>query len=161
MIHVSFQISEKEFKQAIRGLLISNRIWIYAVIACSVLLVNLMGINGRYTMDVWSWILPVFLIVIIMFIIGRLSSSRSYKQTTFSKGELKYTFNEDVIEYDAPDSSGNLKWSALKKFKESKEFFYLYTTSVSAIIIPKRAFNSESDLNAFKRLVVSKKLLKR
>jgi hypothetical protein len=162
MIHVSFQISEKEFKQAIRGLLIPNRIGIYAVIACSVLLVNLMGINGLDTMAIWSRILlPVFLIVIIMFIIGRLSSSRSYKQTSFSKGELKYIFNEDVIEYDAPDSSGNLKWSTLKKFKETKEFFYLYTTSFSAIIIPKRAFNSESDLNAFKSLVVSKKLLKR
>ena len=68
MIHVSFQISEKEFKQAMRGLLISNRIGIYAVIACSVLLVNLMGINGRYTMEIWSWILPFSLIIIIMFI---------------------------------------------------------------------------------------------
>jgi hypothetical protein len=163
MIHVSYQISEKEFKRSVRGLWISNRIWIYAAIACVFLVANLTmsDIEGQYKIVALSWMLPLVLIVVLFLVIYSFSLSRAYKQTPLSKGELKYTFSEEDIEYDAPDSSGNLKWSALKKIKETKEFFYLYTTNVTAIIIPKRAFNIESDLNAFRSLVVSKNLLKR
>lgn len=163
MIHISFQISEKEFRRAMLGLWGSNRTWIYVVIAAVLLLVNftMAILEEQYKMVILTWLLPLVTICVLSIGIYWFNLNRAYKQTAFSKGELNYTFNEEGIQYDVPDSNGNLKWSALKKVKESKEFFYLYTTKVTAIIIPKRAFKIEDDLTAFKNLVVSRNLLKR
>jgi ABC-type transport system involved in cytochrome bd biosynthesis fused ATPase/permease subunit len=163
MIHISFQISEKEFKRALLALWSSNRIWIYVVIASVLLLVNfsMAILEEQYKMAILSWMLPLVIICVLTIGIYWFNSSRAYKQTAFSKGELNYTFNEEGIQYDVPDSNGNLKWSAITKVKESKEFFYLYTTKVTAIIIPKRAFKIEDDLTVFKNLLVSRNFLKR
>lgn len=53
-------------------------------------------------------------------------------------GEQQMTLSEDGIVYLANGES-QVKWPGIKKVVEDSDFFYLYNSSISAYILPKRA----------------------
>jgi hypothetical protein len=59
------------------------------------------------------------------------------------------TFSESVIFGKTTSSEVKYSWSAIIKYIEVNNCYYLYLTSLQAIIIPKRVFSSLDDKNAF------------
>lgn len=51
--------------------------------------------------------------------------------------EHKIILSKENITHITSDSEQKLKWKAIKKIEENHDYYFLYDTSVSAIIIPK------------------------
>ncbi len=65
---------------------------------------------------------------------------------------LSITFGADGIQWKGEFSEGFSQYKTIKKTAEDKNYYYLMIASGAAWTIPKNAFQSESDLLAFKKL---------
>ncbi len=52
--------------------------------------------------------------------------------------------------------SANYTWISIVKYSVTKQFFYLYINSIQAIIVPKRLFNSQYEIDEFDKFVTEK-----
>lgn len=69
-------------------------------------------------------------------------------------GRHKVTLTDEGIIHTEPESEQNIKWSGIKKLAESDEYYFLYNTPVSAIIIPKP--KNETDLKQLDKILKSR-----
>ena len=69
-------------------------------------------------------------------------------------GNTKFLTSDDGFIIQEPESESKAKWSAIKKFEETEDHYYLYLTTVSAIIIPKKEI--ENKLEELDRILKSK-----
>ncbi|UTW64383.1 YcxB family protein [bacterium SCSIO 12741] len=53
-------------------------------------------------------------------------------------GSTSIQFEEEGITHKTPEVERKLKWSGIKRVGESDEYFFLYDSAVSAIVIPKK-----------------------
>ncbi|MGG3806357.1 YcxB family protein [Metabacillus fastidiosus] len=60
---------------------------------------------------------------------------------------------EEIVDSTA-NSETKVTWSGIEMFKEDDDYFYLYNSSVSAYILPKRALK---DVEEIKNYIQSKK----
>ncbi len=58
-------------------------------------------------------------------------------------GPQSLTLTETEILFEKPSSESKFDWSGIKKIKENDSHFFLYVTSISAIIIPKNKIRNE------------------
>jgi hypothetical protein len=57
------------------------------------------------------------------------------------------------LHVEAPGSTADIRWTALRQFKESKEHLLLYVGPDQYILVPIRAFSSEDEANQCRELV--------
>ena len=60
-------------------------------------------------------------------------------------GKHEIDFEEDRIIWKNPESEEKVKWSGVKKLGETDNYYFLYVTAVSAIIIPKQKLNIDKE----------------
>jgi|GEM_PF-1731060 len=60
-------------------------------------------------------------------------------------GLHKLTVNDDHIHLIQPESESKFNWNAVKRLRETEAYYFLYLTTVSAIVIPKKKITA--DLN--------------
>ena len=70
-------------------------------------------------------------------------------------GEHTMTLTDEGISDLNQKGETKVKWSGIEMFKEDDEYFYLYNSSVSSYILPKRALSDEAE---FRKMVRSKLL---
>lgn len=68
-------------------------------------------------------------------------------------GEKELEFTDEHIAYRTKNAQGTSDWSTITKVAESSRAFYLYMDTNMAIMVPKRAFTNEAELNQFKNIV--------
>jgi hypothetical protein len=61
--------------------------------------------------------------------------------------EKTVSFNTEGISLETINTSVNYNWESIVKFMESDNSYYIYVSSIQAIILPKRCIGSESDIN--------------
>jgi hypothetical protein len=49
-------------------------------------------------------------------------------------------FNEDLIHVEGTNSSGDMKWAAVKRFSENGKVFLVYLAPSKFMVLPKRVF---------------------
>ncbi|MED4453154.1 YcxB family protein [Metabacillus fastidiosus] len=69
-------------------------------------------------------------------------------------GDHHMIMTEEEIVDSTANSETKVTWSGIEMFKEDDDYFYLYNSSVSAYILPKRALN---DVEEIKNFIQSKK----
>jgi len=77
------------------------------------------------------------------------------------QGPVKFQFDDQGYVIDGAHARGEVKWSALLKWKEDKHAFLLYTHPVMASVVPKGFFSSLSDITALRALLQTKVAAKR
>jgi len=80
---------------------------------------------------------------------------RLYRQHKLLKAPIDYEFRESGIKIKSPSVDANLGWDTFIKWKEGKKLFILYQNDALMNIVPKRFFNSEDDIIAFRQLLGS------
>jgi hypothetical protein len=70
--------------------------------------------------------------------------------------ETELEINQDGILTTDKDSRVHQKWNSIVRYAVTKESFYLYTNSIQAIVIPKRLFSSQKDIEEFDKFLTSK-----
>jgi len=64
-------------------------------------------------------------------------------------GEHKMMLTEEGIIDTTANGETKVNWSGIESYKEDNDYFYLYNSSVSAYILPKRKLDSEEIRNFF------------
>ena len=64
-------------------------------------------------------------------------------------GEQQLALSEEGIVYTTSNGESRTKWSGIKKVVEDSDFFYLYNSSVSAYILPKRALSNVEEAKVY------------
>ncbi|WP_042354236.1 YcxB family protein [Bacillus rubiinfantis] len=64
-------------------------------------------------------------------------------------GKHVLTMNDDSLVETTPVNETKVSWSGIQDFKEDDEFFYLYNSSISAYIIPKRAIEQPAEVKRY------------
>ena len=70
--------------------------------------------------------------------------------------EVELEINQDGVFSTDKESSVHQKWNSIVRYAVTNDFFYLYTNSIQAQIIPKRLFNSQKDIEEFDKFLTSK-----
>ena len=66
-------------------------------------------------------------------------------------GNCLLTLNDDSISVQRPSSLSTYGWEATDQIRVTSEYCFIYVTSISAIILPRRAFNSNEAFDDFVR----------
>ena len=64
-------------------------------------------------------------------------------------GRQRITLQDEGLYCESPSGETKLKWEAIERIVTNEDYMFVYLGSVNAIVIPKRAFASQSDLHAF------------
>jgi hypothetical protein len=99
--------------------------------------------------------LPIFWLVGIPLLM-RASAGRLLRNTPGLQGELAYTATEHGLEMQSEVAATQLAWSAFTKGLETSQFVLLFQSKQMATFLPKTAFSSADELDAFRRLVKEK-----
>ncbi len=70
--------------------------------------------------------------------------------------ETELEINQEGVFITDKESSVHQKWNSIVRYAVIKDFFYLYTNSIQAQIIPKRLFNSQKEIEEFDGFLTSK-----
>ena len=71
-------------------------------------------------------------------------------------GQKEIEFTEEKYYSKTKNSEGSAEWSTIKSIEENKKSFYLYVDKNMAIMVPKRVFKDETEMNEFRNLVTRK-----
>jgi hypothetical protein len=105
-----------------------------------------------------QWYLFAIGIVLIVYMWPFLyyRARRQIKRTPNLQGVIRYDFGEDGYRMTAMHSAGEVKWSAIAKWKEVKNSFVIYANANIGSIVPKRFFQSPADVDAVRALLQAK-----
>jgi len=73
-------------------------------------------------------------------------------ESIFSEKNMEVNDNGIFIKTDKLES--NYRWDAFTKKIETADYYFLFTSGIYAIIIPKRVFNSSTDKTAFDKMLL-------
>ena len=98
---------------------------------------------------------PLFILAIILF--SHFSTKNRIKKAILENPRLKekitFTFNKDQFIEKGETFEVNHEWSEYQKIKETKDYFFLYVNTKSAILLKKEDFKNQ--LSQFKELMLS------
>ena len=80
-------------------------------------------------------------------------SNLNLRKNPALQGPGRYVFGQDGYVREGPHSRAEIKWSALVRWKESKNSFLLYPNPRAFITVPKRFFQNSGDVDALRSLL--------
>jgi YcxB-like protein len=86
-------------------------------------------------------------------IITKLKAYREYKSDPLVKREITYIISSQEIHQKIGKSNNYLEWEQIRTAYENTEMFRLYVSRAKAIVLPKRYFASEEEIQLLKRLI--------
>ncbi|USK91834.1 YcxB family protein [Rossellomorea marisflavi] len=113
-------------------------------------------------LDVYIYFIGLYGVIslvssLLVLLIGRTAvkvrTSKEYKSDPLIQNKITYTFSENEIKQTFGRSAGYFEWSNLRSVHENKDMFRLYVSKSKAIILPKRFFDSSSEIDQFKKLL--------
>jgi len=81
-----------------------------------------------------------------------LSARNQMRDSTLFSEAATYTFSETGILSSRPSASSEMKWTALHSIREIKSSFLLYQTRRVASVVPKRFFENDAQVAAWREL---------
>ncbi|RJS58883.1 hypothetical protein CJ483_01415 [Bacillus sp. PK3_68] len=66
-------------------------------------------------------------------------------------GEHTFTFNDEGFIETNRAGESQVSWSSIEKVEENDQYFFLFFSTMSAYILPKRSFLNETDQKNFQR----------
>ena len=159
IIEVRFQYTEKEYIQASRQYMFMSKllkksdiILPFVLLPLSVLYMFLADFN------VWSIIICVcaWLYLVVIGALYYLIPKVTYKQNAKFREEYYLAFSGEGIRFQTNTINSDLQWDVYKDMLENEEYFYLCQNKQMYSVIPKSAFQDESQVQQFKELVLGK-----
>ncbi|GAA0300275.1 hypothetical protein GGQ92_001512 [Gracilibacillus halotolerans] len=95
----------------------------------------------------------ILLLIIMSKMLFKYSARKQFDSDPLARLERKYTITTTgITEQIIGKSHVDFKWSDVKKSFELDHLFVLYISNRSALLIPKKFFNSAEDISAFKEI---------
>ena len=139
---------------------IRRSIFFYLLACIFIIGISIYGYLKSGTWEVlMSWIPFLIFYGLFLFFIYWHSPIHYYKNkdNKYSFTSRKYIFLEDKLELETGEGvNAKIPYSVLAKKSIGKDYFAFWETSITAYLIPFVAFESESDIETVKRLIVQK-----
>jgi hypothetical protein len=94
----------------------------------------------------------LFLFLLLPFI-TYISSKSHFNSNKRLTENIVYIINEDTISIKGESFNSMLTWNKVYKTRETKNAFLVYESNLSALIIPKRFFKNEEDIQLFRNII--------
>lgn len=104
---------------------------------------------------VLGFFLVIFEPLILRKIVKRSTSSvylKGKNSEVFCKNTLEV--NKSTVKLKSPNSEVKQTIKSLESFEENENYFFLYNTSQTAFIIPKRCFKNKKEIKEFKKYFI-------
>jgi hypothetical protein len=72
-------------------------------------------------------------------------------------GHREITISDDAIVEESDSGTHATKWQSVEKVIKTEKHIFVYASSVSAYVIPRRIFMNDTDYNELYDLILSKK----
>lgn len=131
--------------------------WIFAIAACA--LGVLSGLLLYMPADPWPYRIAGGLagfFLLILLVAPPLNCRLAYRRNRRLFATRKISISEQGIVADSQLGHGETNWKSYQRFKETKHLFLLYQSRDMVVILPKRAFADQEDLEKVRALMVSK-----
>ncbi|MGH9747755.1 MAG: YcxB family protein [Candidatus Acidiferrales bacterium] len=149
-----------KYSDVLQGALLTSRkvliiftalgVFLVAAGALQILFQASLSIDGRRSIAVGAFL------VIFMWGAIAFRCYQVWRKSPNLQGPVQFQFDDDGYVINARHSRGEVKWSALLKWKEGKHSFLLFTHPVMASVIPKGFFSNPSDIESIRALLHSK-----
>lgn len=109
-----------------------------------------------------GWLIPIIIIVGIWAFLIPNAIRRQYKKNAASsrlEGEREMHIGEEAVRIITAFTDSTFKWPAIVKAKDSKLNYFLFISNNQAFVIPKDAFNDETEAE-FVEVLIRKGLWK-
>ena len=80
---------------------------------------------------------------------------RCYTRTRTGNDECTVTFEEESFRTEGQNSNSDVKWAAVKKFRENDKLFLLYLAPAKFLVLPKNQFQP-GQVDEFRALLAKK-----
>ena len=155
-VTISFEYEENEYINADRRFLsMTGRINKYKVMIFAALIAICFACANTFGYNI-----PVILGFVLVIYWGIKMAFRYYIQpkSDFKKKAknaktFTFTFTKDAIDFATQRANAQFKWKMFKELYETSDMLYLAHANKSFTIIPKRAFEGEEQLAAFRKIV--------
>ncbi len=115
--------------------------------------------EGVTAAKILSYLIPMVLIVVIwvflMPVLIRMRFKRAKDQSVFT-GERTIWLEEDKVVLETSELKNEYRWSVIQKVELSKLSYLLYISSIQAILIPRDAFLTDTEREAFELILKEK-----
>jgi len=154
-INLHLYLTMNDLVPAVMMLSLRRYRWGIAVLAVLVLVVVVQfWTNGHTLAQNLDLLATMILLPPVFAIVASYLTARSYlRNTPSAQGEHRYSFSEDRIDFTGQHSQGTLRWTALTRSWETRRSFLLYVDHSRGVVLPKRFFTSESDVEALRQLL--------
>jgi hypothetical protein len=163
-IKLRFTLGVKEYLAA-QYFHAESSVWLYANLFAARFVLPVIGVL-LIVQSVSLWrhgnqsVLPFFLAPLGVFFVlyplyYRFNLRHCYTRSRTGNDECELLFDEDTIRVQGPNSSGEMKWAAFKKFSENDKLYLLYLAPAKFIIVPKHYFET-GQVDEFRALLARK-----
>ena len=100
----------------------------------------------------------VLLLVFWLFLLGGMPFRNARKALTtqgYLREPITYTFTDETISGTGPSIRWSIAWNVMKRIRETRSLFLLYHAPNVAVILPKRFFQSSSEMDAWRQFVAT------
>lgn len=153
-----FKYTQNEYIKAERQYLIASKIIrSYDLIIAGFLF--LIALNYLYYSSFSTFSIIVLILVLTVTILGILVyffvPIYKFKQTAKYHEEYTLIFSKDMIKFQTPSIQSELKWDNYSEIWENKDYYYLVQAPRIYTLIPKRAFQNETENQLFQEMAIS------
>lgn len=157
-IPINFRYTKDEYLRAVR-FHYSRTLRVKLDVAVAIL-AGIAGIYLLYT-DGLSWIglsavIACCAMLLIVFVALVIAPNQAYRGSDKLKHDYHLTFGEDGIQFRTSGIDSRLDWDIYDYWIEGPEFFILYYGKNQFSVIPKRAFQSDTERKRFADLLSAK-----
>ncbi len=135
-------------------------VWILLFAAVMFLISMLSQTEGDLMSQLMSYIFPVALMLGLWYFLFRFILKKQIKKQQDSSKSLtgwrELIITEKEFYLNSPSSNTTYQWDILHKFQESVENYFLYIAANQAIVVPKIAFKSREEEQAFVSFIEGK-----
>jgi hypothetical protein len=154
----TFQFSENEYVRACHAMA-RRHLWRSAIL----MFIAVSLIAGSYAVkgkNIESWAVGIICGLLFFFILARVIMARrikrAFREQESLRQEITVVFDDEQLAYSWSRGSFVLPWADVRRWKETKDFFLLYESSLFAKILPKRSL-SEDEVAIIRRKAESLK----
>jgi hypothetical protein len=153
----TFALTEKEHGSAqrlhIRPRTIFKYLFFIITLLWLVACISSFNRNGFYD-TIFLILLGVGIYFFVAYFIGLpLRSRRNFRKHKMLQQEQTFTFHDEGVDAKSSNGTGTINWSDFFKWKDGKDMILLYPAPNLFYPIPKRIFETESDLLAIHDLL--------
>lgn len=157
-VNIIFKYTQDEYVKAARVYLIASKIirrFDIVLLAIFIPFSIIYFFLSHYSVLSIIILMLIILVSIIGFMAYFYIPVRNFRLTSKFHEEYRLTFSQDGISFKTPTIDSEIKWDVYSKAWESRDYYYLIQAPQMYMVVPKRAFNSDVEINSFEKIILS------